>query len=385
MKNLQTMKKRSWYKLFILLLLSFTLNNIYPQNDNKYKSLLFNEDGSVTFIYNNPKAKKVKIYCDCRLHIESKSVKRENYHKAKMKKTNDKIWYYTTPPLAPEVYTYHFSVDGEMVPDPLNSDSVRVRTDKLSVFVITGTSQSDLYISDTLSGKVDTLSYENPYGGKIRNLFVYTPPQYYIDTTLNYPLLYLLHGLNGNESAWNDRGRATQILDNLIKNNKVEPLILVMPDANPECLISQKEDVGLMKNIFLYPTWNKLEFENAFLGIDSFLSTKYRSFDIKGGRAVAGLSAGAKQAANLANMYDSTFKYVGLFSPVVRKKHLPKDNYSKYWIGGGTSDLFHYQINKFRKKMQRRHIPYTMYNSMGGHTWRNWRVYLTEFAQFLKF
>jgi enterochelin esterase family protein len=68
---------------------------------------------------------------------------------------------------------------------------------------------------------------------------------------------------------------------------------------------------------------------------------------------------------------------------VVGGKQLPNNNYAYYWIGGGTADFFHHRINKFRKRMQRKHILYTMYNTKGGHTWRNWRVYFTEYAQTL--
>lgn len=379
------MKRRKIIRRSVISLLFLVFTAAAAAQTPAPESFNIDSTGAVTFRYENPAAKKVKVLCDCRLHRKTKTIRRENYHQARMRKSADGVWYYTTPPLSPEVYTYHFSVDGNNIPDPNNPDSVRVRTEKLSVFIVSGTPQSNLYTSDSLRGKVDTLSYESPTGGKDRKVIVYTPPQYYCDTVGSFPVLYLMHGLNGNEASWNDRGRASQILDNLIMKKYAEPIILVMPDANPECLISQKENVGLVKNIFLYPAWNKLEFEKSFIGIDSFLSTKYRFAELHGGRAAAGLSAGAKQAANLANMYDSTFKYVGLFSPVVKRKQLPKSLYSRYWIGGGTGDLFHLQINRFRKKMQRKHIPYTMYNSVGGHTWRNWRIYFSEFVQYLKF
>ncbi len=384
MKPSGIMKNLNWYRLIALITFCLTLTTTDAQTHHT-DSTVVNKDGSVAFYYANPKARSVKVICDCRLRRETRTIKRENYHKAKMSKDSTGNWHYTTPPLSPEVYTYQFNVDGRNMPDPTNPDSVRVRTEKLSMFVISGTPQSNLYVTDSLKGRVDTVVYKSPKGGKNRNMLVYTPPQYYNDTTSTYPVLYLIHGLNGNENAWSERGRATQILDNLIDDGRAIPMILVMPDANPECLISQKENVGLVKNILLYPSWNKKEFEYEFKGIDSFLCSKYRFSPVKGGRAAAGLSAGAKQAANLANMYDSTFRYVGLFSPVVKKKQLPHDLFSRYWIGGGVGDLFHLQINIFRKKMQRKHIPYTMYNSIGGHTWRNWRVYFSEFVQTIKF
>ena len=364
--------------LIILLILSLTCGNAQePPRD----TILLHSDGSVTFQYKNPDVKSVKVYCDCKLRKETPTIRRENYHSAKMSKDSSGIWTYTTPPLPSEVYTYQFGSDTRRFPDPNNPDSIRVQSKKMSVFTIGGTSQTDLYVSNPMRGKMDTLVFQSSNEEKPRRMIVYTPPHY--SESQPYPVLYLLHGLNGNETAWNDRGRAAQALDNLIAQNKAKPMILVMPDANPVCLISQKEEIGLFKNILLYPSWNKMEFETCYPEIDSFLSERYHFSTSPGQRAVAGLSAGAKQSANLANLYDSTFSSVGLFSPVVGKKQLPQNTYSKYWISGGTGDLFHHRINKFCKRMQRKHLPYTMYSSAGGHTWRNWRVYFSEYVQTL--
>lgn len=364
--------------LFILIILSLSCGSAQePPRD----TILLHPDRSVTFQYKNPDVKSVKVYCDCKLRKETPTIRRENYHSAKMSKDSSGIWTYTTPPLPSEVYTYHFGSDTRRFPDPNNPDSIRVQSKKMSVFILNGTPQTDLYVCNPMQGKMDTLVFQSAYEEKPRRVIVYTPPHY--SESVSYPVLYLLHGLNGNETAWNDRGRAAQTLDNLISQNKAKPMILVMPDANPVCLISQKEEVGLFKNIMLYSSWNKMEFEKCYPEIDSFLSERYSFSARPGHRAVAGLSAGAKQSANLANLYDSTFSSIGMFSPVVGKKQLPQSTFSQYWISGGTCDLFHFRINKFCKKMQRKHVPYTMYSSAGGHTWRNWRVYFSEYVQTL--
>ena len=375
MKNLN---KMTLCVLIVLLILSLTCGNA---QEAPRDSIFLHPDGSVTFLYQNPDAKSVKVYCDCKLRKETPIIRTENYHSAKMSKDSSGLWAYTTPPLPPEVYTYQFGSDSRRFPDPNNPDSIRVQSKKMSVFILNGTPQTDLYVSNPMRGKMDTLVFQSRNEEKPRRVIVYTPPHY--SESVSYPVLYLLHGLNGNETAWNDRGRAAQILDNLIVQEKAKPMILVMPDANPVCLISQKEEVGLFKNILLYHTWNKMEFEKCYPEIDSFLSRRYSFSQRPGQRAVAGLSAGAKQSVNLANLYDSTFSSIGLFSPVVGKKQLPQNTYSQYWISGGTCDLFHYRINKFCKKMQRKHVPYTMYSSAGGHTWRNWRVYFSEYVRTL--
>ncbi len=350
--------------------------------DQPESVLLKHDDGSVEFRYRDTAAQSVKLYCDCRLRRETYDIRRENYHSVKLRKDTAGWWTYTTPPLPSEIYTYQFEKNGHRFPDPTNPDSIRVRREKMSVFIMGGARKADLCVSDPLRGRVDTVEFRCGADKKVRRILVYLPPQYFTGQE-TYPALYLLHGLNGNETAWNDRGRAAQVLDNLIAEGKAKPMVLVMPDANPECLISQKENIGIVKNIMLYPTWNDREFELCFPGMDAHLNGLYRLSSKPGSRAVAGLSAGAKQAANLANMYDSTFSAVGMFSPVVGRKQLPRTAYAKYWIGGGTGDLFHHRINKFRKRMQRNHNLYTMYNTRGGHTWRNWRVYFTEFVQTL--
>lgn len=377
---LKIMRRRSEIVLFAILLLAlFQVRAQEVSGD----SILLNADGSVTFQYRGPEARSVKVYCDCKLRRETITVRRENYHSAKMTRDSSGRWTYTTPPLASEVYTYQFSSDGTRFPDPSNPDSIRVRTEKMSVFTIGGNPWVDLCVNDSLHGRLDTVVFQSRNEAKARRMIVYTPPQY-ADSAQNFPVLYLLHGINGDECSWNERGRAAQILDNLINMQIAKPMILVIPNANPQCLLSQDDEpAGLAKNIFLYPAWGKREFEKCFSELDTFLSAKYRFSNTPGSRAVAGLSAGAKQSANLVNMYCGTFSSVGMFSPVVGHKQLPDNCSAKYWIGGGSGDLFHHRINKFRRRLQRNHIPYTMYYSRGGHTWRNWRYYFGEYVRTL--
>lgn len=374
--------RNSFIGIFLLLLALLRLSLPCARaQESPSSNVVRNQDGSVTFRYEDPVAKSMKIVCDCKLRRETVTVRKENYHSVKMERDSSGLWTYTTQPLAPEVYTYQFERDGVRFPDPANPDSIRVHQEMMGVFIIGGTPQVDLYISSPLRGRLDTVVFPGG-GGKPRRVTVYTPPQY-AEGQDSYPVLYLLHGLNGNETAWLDRGRAAQSLDNLIAMHKAKPMILVMPDANPEALINTKNNNSLAKNIFLYPAWSRREFENIFPELDDFLSGLYRFTPRLGGRAAAGLSAGGKQSCNLAIMYDSTFTSVGLFSPVVGHRQVPNTNYTKYWIGGGTGDLFHHRINKFRKRLQRNHIYYTMYNTRGGHTWRNWRAYFTDYVQTL--
>lgn len=350
--------------------------------ENSVTNLVRNDDGSVTFRYADPTAKSMKILLDCPLDREMTVVLKEGYYAVKMHRDSVGVWSYTTPPLSPEVYTYQFQRDGKPLLDPLNPDSIRVHGRKVSLFVVGGTPQMDLCIRDSLHGRVDTLVFQSVNEAEPRRILVYLPAQY-SENQVSYPVLYLLHGISGDEKSWSGRGRAVEIMDNLIAQGKARPMIVVMPDANPVCLISKKEHLGLFRTLLNYSKWNRMEFEKIYPEMEAFLASQYRFSTKKGEYAAAGLSAGAKQVANLANMYDSTFSALGLFSPVVGRAQLPEDHFSYHWIGCGTSDIFCPKIKRYGKNLQRMDARCTMCVTPGGHTWRNWRVYFTEFVQTL--
>lgn len=374
-------QNRFWFNFLLFLFVRLGVNDLQAQ-ELMGQMPRIHADGSVTFIYENPDVKRVKLMCDCRLRKEKTSIRRENRHRIRMHCDSSGTWTFTTPPLAPEVYTYQFKVAGRLIPDPRNADSIKVHRQKRSVFTITGTPQADLYVANPIRGHVDTMLFQGNCDCATRRVLIYLPPAY-DEEKATYPVLYLLHGINGNENVWKDRGRVPFIMDNLIAQNRVVPMIVIMPDANPNVLLKSKADAGMLKQILCYPAWSKREFERCFPQIDSMLTVHYRISCKQESRAVAGLSAGAKQAANLGRMYDGQFATIGLFSPVVNRWQLPKSQKMKFWIGAGSADIFHYQINHYRKKLQQRHVTYTMCPSVGGHTWRNWRIYFSEFVQTL--
>lgn len=364
----------------ILLLMLFPL--FLAAQTSPTNTPVYNNDGSVTFIIKSPESRRVKLYCDCVLRERKFKVKRENMHSAKMTRDQNGLFTYTTPPLAPEVYTYQFKSHGQRLIDPANADSIRISDGKRSVFIIPGSVLIDLCLTDSLNGKTELCQYVDAISGKTRRILLYLPPQY-DSTDHDYPVLYLLHGIDGNEQSWRERGRAIQQVDNLIQQGKAKPMIVIMPDANPKKLIGQDEHVSLMKNLMHYHSWFHYDFERTFPAMDSFLSTRYRISSDMNTRAVAGLSAGSTQSATLAKMYEDNFKYVGLFSPFVHRKQVPSSKNTIYWIGSGKADIFHPQSKRFVKRIQKRQIPHIYYETKGGHTWRNWRLYLSEFLQFI--
>ena len=364
--------------IVILLLLPVGLNAQVSQMPH----LSYNADSSVTFNFYQPDSKRVRVYCDCALRNDRYNIKRENLRSARMKPDSNGIFTFTTRPLAPEVYTYQFKSHGKKFVDPANADSIRVLNTKRSVFVMPGSQLSDLCLNDSLQGKTEFFEFEDSLCGKTRHILVYLPPCYNHNMQ-TYPVFYLLHGINGYEKSWQEKGRAVQMVDHLIQQGKAVPMIVIMPDVNPRKLIGQKENISMMRNLLQYGSWYHRDFERAFPQMDSLLSVRYRMSSERSLRAVAGLSAGAMQSGNLADMYGYNFQYVGLFSPIVHRKQLPSHQNTMYWVGTGKADIFHAQSKRCLKQSRKRQVPCSYYATKGGHTWRNWRLFLSEFLQFI--
>lgn len=317
----------------------------------------------------------------------------------KMTKDADGVWSLTTRPLPSELYTYAFAVNGLPMNDPNNVYYRRDVASTLNVLLVGG-GQADLYkVNKVPHGTVAKRWYESPGNGKSRRITIYTPPGYESGNS-SYPVLYLLHGMGGDEEAWPTLGRATQIIDNLIAGGKAKPMIIVMPNGNvaQEAAPGESSE-GLYKPTFRLPNTMDGKYEETFTDIINFVDKNYRTVRNKSGRAVAGLSMGGFHSSHISRYYPDTFDYVGLFSAAI----IPNENvksgvyenidetllkqkqngYKLYWIGIGKDDFLYQANTDFRKKLDGMNFKYVYRESDGGHTWRNWRVYLSEFLPLL--
>lgn len=229
-----------------------------------------------------------------------------------------------------------------------------------------------------------------------RRITIYTPPGYET-SKVKYPVLYLLHGMGGDEEAWMALGRESQILDNLIASGKAKPMIVVMPNGNVSQEAAPGESgKGFSKPEMQLPNTMDGKMEETFMDIVTFVESSYRVQKNKAGRAIAGLSMGGFHSLHISRYYPNTFDYIGLFSPVIMPdaKVTSKiysdfdgtlvkqkdDKYKLYWISIGKDDFLYKQVADFRTKLDGIGMPYIYRESEGGHIWRNWRVYLSEFA-----
>ena len=345
-----------------------------------------NNDKTVTFRLRAPKAVKVQVTGD----FTPKG-------RVDMVENREGIWEYTTPePLSPELYCYNFIVDGLKINDPSNVFRIRDVSSVFDVFIIGG-ERADLYkVNNTPHGTVSKVWYHSPSLGIDRRMTVYTPAGYE-SSSKRYPVFYLLHGMGGDENAWSELGRATQILDNLIAQGKAEPMIVVMTNGNAAQEAAPGESsLGYTQPSLMQAKTMEGSFEQHFPEVVKFIDKNYRTKANKKNRAIAGLSMGGFHSLHISKHYPDMFDYVGLFSAAIypgRNAASPvyqdmdgklKAQFAKkpslYWIGIGKTDFLYRDNERFRKQLDSAHHPYEYFENEDGHIWKNWRIYLTEFA-----
>ncbi len=356
------------------------------------------DNNTVTFRFKAPKAVRVQLTGDF-LPVQ-KNAKFEAPGIVDLKEGQEGVWEYTTPePLKPELYSYSFIVDGLRMNDPANVYLIRDVSTLTNVFIIGG-DRADFYkVNPVPHGTVSRIWYDSPALGLERRMTVYTPAGYETSGK-RYPVLYLLHGMGGDEEAWISLGRTAQILDNLIAQGKAKPMIVVMPNGNASQEAAPGESSrGMVPPTMQLPKTMEGSYEQAFPEIVKFIDKNYRTIKSKSGRAIAGLSMGGFHSLHISKQYPDMFNYIGLFSAAIMpNKEVSSPIYENmegklkvqfdknpalYWIAIGKTD-FLYKVNEeYRKLLDEKGYKYTYYESDEGHIWKNWRIYLTEFVPML--
>ncbi|MBR4131290.1 MAG: esterase [Bacteroidaceae bacterium] len=370
-----------------MLLTAFALQAqqaIFERHDTR--SPQFNEDGTVTLRIKAPEAKKVAVIGDC---IE------KGYQE--MTKQDD-FWTYTTAQLPAELYSYRFYVDGVETQDASNIERSRDVRSFMSTFIISKEEGDCGYLYQNHNvehGDVAHVWYDSPGLGMKRRMSIYTPPGY--DKGKAYPVLYLLHGAGGDEEAWLTLGRTAQIMDNLIALGKAKPMIVVTPNGNAS------DDAGPLETGIKNKERAKTTYEESFQDIMNYVKDHYKIKKGADNTAVCGLSMGGYHTFRISMLNAGTFGYMGLFSAAVRlewnsqktvveqfesnqkaaeqMKALFAAKPHLYWIAIGKDDFLFQQNVELRQYLDKMQYPYEYYESEGGHIWRNWRVYLSMFAQ----
>jgi enterochelin esterase-like enzyme len=303
------------------------------------------------------------------------------------------LWTITVGPLDPEYYGYTFNVDGVTVLDPSNGHIKRDGVRNASVLLIHG-DESDVYsVKDIPHGTLSKVWYESPTLNLTRRMYVYTPPGYEQSTDF-YPVLYLLHGGGGDEDAWTTLGRAHYILDNLIAQGKAKPMLVVMTNGNAYQAAAPGSAPAPAAQITMadYASYTGRFEASLVQDVIPYIEHYYRVISDKDSRAVAGLSMGGGHTIRVTNGNPGTFGYIGVFSSGTREadeafdkqlQALKASGVNLYWIGCGVDDFVKESSDALRAALDKNDFPYTYYESSGGHTWANWRIYLSRLAPLL--
>jgi len=237
-----------------------------------------------------------------------------------------------------------------------------------------------------LHGTVDSVWYESKTVGTKRQMMVYTPPGY--DLEFKYPVLYLLHGIGGDDKEWLDQGAAATILDNLYTEKKLVPMIVVMPNGR-----AMKNDsaVGNMMDSVKVKAFATFE-ADLLDDVIPYIESNYHILQSKENRAIAGLSMGGGQALNFGLLHPETFGWIGGFSPAPNTKKpeelfiRPKEaasNIKLLWISCGDKDPLISTVQGLHKTLKLNNVRHVYHIDKGGHEFSVWKNDLYIFSRML--
>lgn len=235
-------------------------------------------------------------------------------------------------------------------------------------------------------GKIDTVVYDSKTVGTKRRAIIYTPPGY--SKKKKYPVLYLLHGIGGDEKEWLNGGKPQVIMDNLYAENKVMPMIIVMPNGR-----AMKDDRAV-GNIFDSAKVQAFaNFEKDLLNdLIPYVEKKYPVYTDRDHRAIAGLSMGGGQSLNFGLGHLDKFAWIGGFSSAPNTKtpeqlvpdpEKAKQQLKLLWISCGDNDGLINFSKRAHDYLQKHDVPHIYYIEPGVHDFKVWKNGLYMFSQFL--
>ena len=307
-----------------------------------------------------------------------------------MTRGENNVWSVTIPLPEPEIYTYNFVADGVSVNDPQNVMVQRDGSRYLNMLLVDG-ERTENYKPAEKRGTVSHPWYDSKILGINRRLTVYTPYGYEANPKAKFPVLYLLHGAGGDEEAWSSMGRTAQILDNLIAKGLAKPMIVVMPNGNPNQQAAQTFGLPTTEYDWRDPANRNLYVQSLVEEIVPFIEKNYRTVAKKSHRAIAGLSMGGGHTIAASGMYPEAFDYICPLSMGAKRtdeldaqlQGIKKAGYKLYWLACGNTDFLFENANELDAALTANGLEHTYFVSEGGHVWANWRLYLNTFAPLL--
>jgi len=314
----------------------------------------------------------------------------------RMIKGADGVWTANVGPLAPEIWSYNFRVQGLDIPDPSNPAIKPVPPGlPIASFVeVPGDAPAFYDARPAPHGEVRIVTYESKAMGVTRFLWIYTPPGY-DKSGARYPVLYLLHGNGEAQDGWVVNGRANFILDNLIADGKAQPMLIVMPQGHA----LQAAGVGPLVRIPGETTMYSERFPQDLLeDVTPLVEKNYRVVADANHRAIAGLSMGGGQALDIGLAHQDVFHYVLGYSAAISAQFMDADAVFRdalanpaginkklrlLWLSCGRQDFLYEANRRFAESLKVKGVKVMVRETEGAHVWSVWRSNLNESAALL--
>jgi enterochelin esterase-like enzyme len=338
-------------------------------------------DGHVTFRFLAPNAVKVQV------SIEGQTTP------VAMTKDDHGVWSVTVGPMEPDIYGYSIISDGVPLIDPNNQ---RMKPNLLftqSAVEVPGPPSTLWQVNDIPHGEIHHHFFHSKIAGDDRDFYVYTPPDYDPRSKQAYPVLYLLHGYSDAANGWTAVGRANVILDNLIHEGKVKPMIVVMPLGYGDMEIIRRGWSSWRDKDLAWRNFTR--FTDILL--DEVMPRVNDSYRVKKDRqstAIAGLSMGGAESLLTGLNHPDKFAWVGAFSsggidnrdfaaefPGVNAD--ANKQLRLLWIACGTDDGLIKINREFKSWLTDKGVKLTDIETPGIHDWLVWRRNLVNFTPLL--
>ncbi|MBW8684738.1 alpha/beta hydrolase [Chitinophaga rhizophila] len=235
-------------------------------------------------------------------------------------------------------------------------------------------------------GKIDTIQYVSKTVGSRRSALIYTPPDYSKKT--KYPVLYLLHGIGGDEKEWLVNGTPQVILDNLYAEGKLASMIVVMPNGRAMKDDRATGNIMAPEKVQAFATFE----QDLLKDLIPYVEKHFPVFTDREHRAIAGLSMGGGQSLNFGLGNLDRFAWVGGFSSAPNTKspellvpdpETVKKQLKLLWISCGDSDNLIGFTRRTHDYLFKNKVPHVYYIEPGKHDFNVWKNDLYTFSQFL--
>ena len=334
------------------------------------RSTVILPDNSVVFQIYAPQAESVAVMGDLPWDKPARFVKEENG-----------VWKGRIPSMTEGVYRYRFMVDGVSVYDPKSPSAGETS----ALLTVAQTGDEFFAMKNVPHGAVSERYYWSETLKQMRRMHVWTPAGYEKSAEI-LPVLYLVHGGGDTDNSWPGVGAAGFILDNLMAEGKMKPMVVVMPNGS-----IHMPDGNMMGEVPVFA-------EDMITSIIPFIESNYRVYTDQDHRAMAGLSMGGMETLEVTLNHPEMFSYVWVlsssFAPGNKEVYeyervrLKKeaDRYNKnfkelVFTQGGPSDIAYNNCKETLKLFDEAAIKYEYHEVSGGHSWEAWRQNLYDLAQ----